>query len=123
MLQRMLTVTDHNDRAITGTVAVNLNETEWRFRPQANWIAGKYSVRVMTLLEDLAGNSIAKLFEVDVTSSDDTGGGRQTDLGPLLSLPFEVAYPSPLTSLRCYQSQLLSQPALRILRFLAASLN
>jgi hypothetical protein len=66
MLQRVLTVTDAAGQKVAGTVAVGDEETRWQFTPEKPWPAGAYNLVVDTALEDLAGNSIARAFEVDV---------------------------------------------------------
>jgi hypothetical protein len=50
---------------VTGKVAVERDETEWRFTPDGPWRAGSYSIVIRTTLEDLAGNHINRAFDVD----------------------------------------------------------
>ena len=38
----------------------------WSFVPEKPWAAGRYSLVIDTTLEDLAGNSIGRPFEVDL---------------------------------------------------------
>jgi hypothetical protein len=75
LLQRMLWVTDAKGRKLAGTIRVTGGETRWQFTPKEAWRAGSvsdrsqaagYSLVADTRLEDLAGNSIARPFEVDV---------------------------------------------------------
>ena len=66
MLGRVLSVTDDRGEKIEGTIAVTDEETRWRFTPKGPWRAGTYNLVVDTALEDPAGNSIARPFEVDV---------------------------------------------------------
>jgi hypothetical protein len=66
LLQRMLWITDAQDRKITGTVTVAEHETRWQFTPEHPWQTGSYQVVVDTRLEDSAGNSVRRPFEVDV---------------------------------------------------------
>jgi hypothetical protein len=66
MLERVLWVADARGRKVEGTVAVTDAETRWRFTPKEAWRAGAYDLVVDTALEDPAGNSIARPFEVDV---------------------------------------------------------
>ena len=47
-------------------VTVKDEETCWQFRPRQPWTAGGYRLVVDTSLEDLAGNNLARPFEVDV---------------------------------------------------------
>lgn len=64
-LQRQLHV-----RAGTGSVAgagtAESGEQEWRFVPRKPWASGAYELRVGTAVEDHAGNSLARPFEVDL---------------------------------------------------------
>jgi hypothetical protein len=65
LLQRMLRVSK-GDRSVAGQVAVDRQETRWLFTPRQAWSAGDYRLIVDTALEDLAGNSIALAFDIDV---------------------------------------------------------
>jgi hypothetical protein len=47
-------------------VVVSENATQWRLEPEKEWTAGTYSLEINPELEDLAGNSIARPFEVDI---------------------------------------------------------
>jgi hypothetical protein len=66
MLYRVIVVHDSSDRLVDGQVTVDENETRWALTPTAVWRAGDYTIEVQTDLEDLAGNSIARVFDVDV---------------------------------------------------------
>ncbi len=66
MLQRVLSVDDSDGRTLEGEVAVDGEETIWRFAPEQPWMAGSYRLVIETALEDLAGNSLARPFEIDV---------------------------------------------------------
>jgi hypothetical protein len=66
LLQRLVWVEDDSGRKIAGTVTVGVAETRWQFVPADPWPAGTYRLVADTRLEDRAGNSIARPFEVDV---------------------------------------------------------
>jgi hypothetical protein len=66
LLHRLLWITDPQGRKIAGRIDVTETETVWRFTPDRNWESGKYDLVADTRLEDRAGNSIARPFEVDV---------------------------------------------------------
>jgi hypothetical protein len=51
---------------VEGAVTIGPDERTWRFVPSRPWPAGPIMLRVDSELEDLAGNSIAHPFEVDV---------------------------------------------------------
>jgi hypothetical protein len=66
LLERVLEVVDGSGSTVPGSVAVESQETRWLFTPRDPWRAGDYRLRVATILEDLAGNSLGRPFEVDV---------------------------------------------------------
>jgi hypothetical protein len=66
LLHRMVTVEDARGQVVEGTVEVTDRETCWRFTPKGSWPAGTFSLVADTQLEDLAGNNLARSFEVDV---------------------------------------------------------
>jgi hypothetical protein len=66
LLERVLEVLDGDGARVAGEVSIEANETRWLFTPRAAWRAGVHTLRVATILEDLAGNSLGRPFEVDV---------------------------------------------------------
>jgi len=86
MLQRVLIVVDSDGKYFSGEITVDQKEARWQFRPQRSWSKGKYSLEVETTLEDLAGNSIARPFEVDVFNSVEKSVPTKT-----LEIPFEIS--------------------------------
>jgi hypothetical protein len=52
-------------RDVIGEVQVDAHETRWVMTPAVPWIAGRYEVIALGILEDLAGNRIGRAFEVD----------------------------------------------------------
>jgi hypothetical protein len=66
LLERVLSVTDSKGREIEGTIAITEKETRWSFTPKQPWQPGSYYLTADTALEDLAGNSIGRPFEIDV---------------------------------------------------------
>jgi hypothetical protein len=69
LLLRCLRVVDDSDAAVAGSVATADNERTWRFTPTSAWRLAPYRVLVASILEDLAGNSLARPFEVDLTAA------------------------------------------------------
>ncbi|REK09890.1 MAG: hypothetical protein DWQ37_17430 [Planctomycetota bacterium] len=65
MLVRVLSIVDAAGKKVPGTVSTSDDETCWRFTPKRAWGQGSYRLVVDTTLEDLAGNSIGRPFEVD----------------------------------------------------------
>ena len=66
LLDHLISVTTAERETVNGTITVSDRETLWQLTPQAPWAAGNYILEVGTVLEDLAGNSIGRPFEVDV---------------------------------------------------------
>ena len=65
LLQRLLWIVDAGKHAVEGQVQVGNVERQWAFVPSRVWKEGDYRVVIGTGLEDLAGNSVARPFEVD----------------------------------------------------------
>jgi hypothetical protein len=65
LLERLITVQAADGNVVAGTVAVTDEETRWSFTPEVPWTAGDYAVLVGTDLEDLAGNNLRGVFDVD----------------------------------------------------------
>jgi hypothetical protein len=85
MLDRCLVVRDASKGPVLGRVEVDEGETRWRFFPDAAWKAGAHALSVDTILEDRAGNSVARPFEIDVFRKIDAVIPTRT-----VELPFEV---------------------------------
>jgi hypothetical protein len=51
---------------LEGEARVAGGEREWSFTPATPWRPGPHRLVAQSTLEDLAGNSIGRLFEVDV---------------------------------------------------------
>lgn len=65
LLQRMIGV--FNGRGeIAGSIAIHLNETEWRFTPRDAWKPGAYRITADNTLEDISGNHLDRPFDVDL---------------------------------------------------------
>jgi hypothetical protein len=90
LLGRMLRVTDPAGRAIAGTVTVAAGETGWRFTPARPWQPGDYRLVVDPALEDVAGNSVGRPFEVDTT-----GPARPPGQGASVVLPVSIVVERP----------------------------
>ena len=84
----VLSIVDSDGDTIEGSVGVDREETRWLFVPADPWQSGAYELVVGTELEDLAGNALNGLFEIDVREVDETQDLRQTE-----SLPFLISSP------------------------------
>ena len=65
LLERMLRV-ECGGTFVSGLSHVANEEKTWQFAPEAAWKAGECRLQVDTNLEDLAGNSVGRAFDVDV---------------------------------------------------------
>lgn len=65
MLLRVLSVVNAAGEKVPGTIATGDDEGCWQFTPERPWVAGSYQLVAAATLEDLAGNSIGRPFEVD----------------------------------------------------------
>ena len=75
--------TDH--KKIAGQIALSNQERQWSFTPDLSWKAGRYHIVADSVVEDLAGNSLGKPFEVDVFERIQEKPSEET-----VTLPFEV---------------------------------
>jgi hypothetical protein len=86
MLQRALQISGPSGE-VTGAIAIENNETEWRYTPAQPWQPGDYQLIVDTSLEDLAGNRVGRAFDVDLDQFDRV---TQRVIPKTESLPFRV---------------------------------
>lgn len=84
LLQRMIEVASSVGK-IEGTVAVDKQETEWRFTPRDPWRAGAYRLLIDNGIEDLSGNHIGQPFDLDKFQKVTKNIEAET-----IPLPFEI---------------------------------
>jgi hypothetical protein len=85
LLDRLIWVENAEAKVVAGQVSLGAAETRWRFTPASPWREGAYRLVVGTELEDLAGNSVAQPFEVDVTGPISSRVTTKT-----IELPFRI---------------------------------
>jgi hypothetical protein len=66
LLHRMLSVENESGEILRGGITVSAQETRWQWIPEQPWQAGRHALVVETILEDVAGNSLARPFDVDL---------------------------------------------------------
>ena len=71
LLQHALRVTDGEGAPMAGRVTVGASEKSWRFYPDQPWREGRYTLVVDPVLEDLAGNSLTRVFDRDLEKAED----------------------------------------------------
>jgi hypothetical protein len=62
---RLIEVLDARGALVPGSVELSGQDSVWNLTPHAAWAEGDYTLRVGGALEDLAGNNVARVFDVD----------------------------------------------------------
>lgn len=86
LAQRAITVVSRGEQ-IQGQVALEMSDTVWRFTPLQPWAPESYTVIVDGIIEDVAGNRLGKVFDVD--TGDPT---QSTSALPFQSKSFAVPH-------------------------------
>ena len=58
---------DRTAEVVVGSPEIGPEERSWRLAPRAAWAPGPHQLVVDPVLEDLAGNSVSRLFDRDLT--------------------------------------------------------
>lgn len=82
LCHRLIKVRGLDGTPISGKIRVDDDERSWSFVPDAKWSSPEYEVTIDSILEDLAGNTPVRLFDVDLQE-------RQPEPPPL-TLKFRV---------------------------------
>lgn len=86
-LRRMLWIIDRTDKRVALRIISTFDhETRWGYSPAEPWMAGEYRLVVDRSLEDLAGNSVGQVFELDQFRVTVTEQNKNSTL-----LPFTVS--------------------------------
>jgi len=72
---RCLRVLGPDSKLVAGTPNVGRDGTSWRLTPQAPWAVGSHRLLIDPVLEDLAGNSVERVFDRDMTRPEDAPRG------------------------------------------------
>jgi hypothetical protein len=71
LVQRSLRVLDVHGHPVPGHASLDSDALVWTFTPAAAGANGNWTLRIDTRLEDLAGNSVRRVFDRDLQRSDD----------------------------------------------------
>lgn len=82
---RMIAVLTKNGDSLHGEPSLSEDGRQWAFSPRDAWANGLHRLVIQPELEDLAGNSIGKPFEVDIAGAD-----KERPAPKAVELPFEV---------------------------------
>lgn len=63
---RCIAVADAHGRKVPGSSSLTAGEQEWVFTPASAWTAGPSQLLVAPALEDVAGNSVTRVFDRDL---------------------------------------------------------
>jgi hypothetical protein len=85
LLLRLLAVRTSAGQTVAGQAMVGANEQSWSFTPAGTWRAGEYAIDIGTDLEDLAGNNLRDVFDVDRNAQSQRAVTTER-----VSLPFTV---------------------------------
>jgi Bacterial Ig-like domain len=85
LLSSALDVSAPDGRRVPGAVDVTLGERTWLFTPAQPWTSGTYQLEISTVLEDVAGNSLRRVFDADLLRAP-----AETAVPPVVSRPFRV---------------------------------
>ncbi len=66
LLDRLLSVTTQGGRGVAGRIEIGKEERSWSFHPDQPWEDAGYTLVTNGQLEDLAGNTPSRLFDVDL---------------------------------------------------------
>ena len=67
-----IVIDDAEGTRVSGATAVAPSDQTWHFTPNNTWRPATYTLKVASHLEDLAGNSVARVFDRDLTRLEDT---------------------------------------------------
>jgi hypothetical protein len=71
LLARCLHVSGPGGQLVDGTAQIGPGEQSWQLVPRRAWASGSHQLIVDPVLEDLAGNSVSRVFDRDLTRPDD----------------------------------------------------
>jgi hypothetical protein len=71
LLEHSLTIYDDRGWDVAGQALIGPSEESWTFEPDEPWRAGLYTLAISPRLEDIAGNSIARVFDRDLLAPPD----------------------------------------------------
>lgn len=75
LLVRCLQVAGPDGRRVEGTAVLGPEERSWRLVPEAAWAPAAHQLLVDPVLEDLAGNSVSRVFDRDLSRREDDPHG------------------------------------------------
>ena len=71
LLARCLQVSGPDGQPVDGTPQIGHEEQTWQLVPRRTWASGSHQLMVDPVLEDLAGNSVGRVFDRDLSRPED----------------------------------------------------
>jgi len=88
LLNRVIIVLDDQKNHLSGKINLTQEESVWKFIPDNFWKAGSYTLQIKTILEDIAGNNLNAVFDVDLTDEQESVNRKK--VFEFINLAFEV---------------------------------
>lgn len=85
LAMRSIEVVTAEHERIEGTISLGADENSWQLIPHNTWQAGTYQIRVASILEDLAGNNLNRLFDRDLSVDSEAPSEQE-----FYSMEFEI---------------------------------
>jgi hypothetical protein len=85
LLSSALAVSAPDGGRVAGVIEVTPGERTWLFTPDQPWQAGTYDLEIATVIEDVAGNSLQRVFDADLLRAPNAA------VPSLISRPFRIA--------------------------------
>ncbi|MBT4139837.1 MAG: hypothetical protein HOE48_18105 [Candidatus Latescibacteria bacterium] len=85
LLHRLIEIKNPKEQTLAGKVEITHNETRWHFTPQTPWASGPHTVHINPILEDVAGNQLTRLFDMNLENQT----AQITSSDPIV-LPFQI---------------------------------
>lgn len=85
LLNEVFKILDKDGQRLSGNWIIGIEEKSIHFTPETPWKKGKYILEIESRLEDLAGNNLNRLFEIDLLNQ-----GQTTAASDSKQLEFEV---------------------------------
>lgn len=81
LLQEVFSIKNASGATINGKWSASIEETQCAFEPEHPWQPGKYVLQIENRLEDLAGNSLKRPFDRDISGKRPVRAeGRYTEI-------------------------------------------
>jgi hypothetical protein len=72
LLSSTIAVFDSVGAQVRGAIEAGPEERSWRMTPEGNWREGDYELRLTSELEDVAGNSLRRVFDAEMIAGTDS---------------------------------------------------